>query len=396
MENAVILSGKRTPVGSFLSALSSVSAVELGGQAIGAAVRASGLKPSLVSEVIMGNVISAGLGQNPARQMSLKAGLGDSAACFSVNKVCASGMKAVALGATDIMAGLAEAVVAGGAESMSQAPHCGRLRAAPKFGETKLFDALAFDGLTDAGTGAAMGACSDLTATKLGISRKEQDDFCIESYSRALEAQKSGRLAWEIEPVRRPKAADVANDEEPPRFDGPRVARASPAFKPLESGVQPTATGANSSKLNDGACALVLASKALAAREGIKPLAEIIGFADSETLPIDFNISPAKAIKLALQRAKIEQSCVDFWEINEAFSLTVLANIKILGLDPKKVNVHGGAVSLGHPIGMSGARIILSLINVLRSQNGKIGVAAICNGGGGASAIVIRYLGNHD
>ena len=391
MKKAMILGGKRTPIGSFLGSLSSVSAVDLGGQAVKAAIGASKLGPG-VSEVIVGNVISAGLGQNPARQIASKAGVSSSVPTFLVNKVCASGLKTVTLASTNIMTGFSESAVAAGAESMSQAPHFLRMRAGLKFGDGQVLDTLTTDGLVDAFRKIPMGTCAEKTARELGLTREAQDEFCISSYEKALAAQKAGIFDWEIVGVEVAKQGLVAQDEEPKRFDREKVSKVRPAFPPFEAGAPTTVTAANASKLNDGACALILASEEAASRAGAKPLAQVLSFADAEIDSLDFNVCPAVSAKKALALAGLTPQNVDLWEFNEAFAVTGLANILALGIDAKKVNVHGGAVALGHPIGMSGARIVLSLVNALRVKGGKIGVASVCNGGGGSTAIVIKNL----
>ena len=324
--------------------------------------------------------------------MALKAGLDLRTPCLNINKVCASGMKAVSLGATNIMAGLSDVVIAGGAESMSNAPHFVRARGGVKFGDAGLIDALTNDGLIDAYKKIAMGTCAEKTAAELKLSRAAQDAYAIGSYERTHAAQKAGVLDWEIEPVDAGKAGKITADEEPKKFDKDKMTKLKTAFPAFDKTAIPTVTSANASKLNDGACAFVLASNEVTQKLKLTALAEILAFADAEVEPADFNISPAAAVNKALALAHIKAEDVDFWEFNEAFSVTGLANIQILGIDPARVNVHGGAVALGHPIGMSGARIILSLINVMRVRQGKIGVAAICNGGGGSSAIVIKLV----
>lgn len=388
-KKVVIVSAVRTPIGSFMGALSSVPATKLGAAAIKGALNKINLDPKLVDEVLMGNVVQAGNGQAPARQAALYAGLSESVACTTVNKVCASGMKAVMQGAQAIMAGDAEIVVAGGMENMSLIPHYVHLRNGVKFGPTSLVDGMQKDGLTDAYDNNAMGVCADLCATEYNITREEQDNFAIQSYERSAAAWEAGKFDAEIVPVevpqRRGDAIIVSKDEEYTNVKLDKIPSLAPVFTK-----EGTVTAANASTINDGAAALVLMSEEKAQSLGLKPLAYIKSYADAAQEPKWFTTAPAKALPKALDKAGISISDVDFFEFNEAFSVVGLANAKILGLDNKKVNVNGGAVSLGHPLGCSGARIIVTLINVLNQNNAKIGAAAICNGGGGASAIVIE------
>ena len=388
-KRVVIVSAVRTPIGSFMGALSSVPATKLGAAAIKGALNKINLDPKLVDEVLMGNVVQAGNGQAPARQAALYAGLSESVACTTVNKVCASGMKAVMQGAQAIMAGDAEIVVAGGMENMSLIPHYVHLRNGVKFGPTSLVDGMQKDGLTDAYDNNAMGVCADLCATEYNITREAQDNFAIQSYGRSAAAWEAGKFDAEIVPVevpqRRGDAIVVSKDEEFTNVKLDKIPSLAPVFTK-----EGTVTAANASTINDGAAALVLMSEEKAQSLGLTPLAYIKSYADAAQEPKWFTTAPAKALPKALDKAGISISDVDFFEFNEAFSVVGLANAQILGLDNDKINVNGGAVSLGHPLGCSGARIIVTLINVLNQNNAKIGAAAICNGGGGASAIVIE------
>jgi acetyl-CoA C-acetyltransferase len=388
-KKVVIVSAVRTPIGSFMGALSTVSASHLGAAAIKGALDKINLDPKLVDEVIMGNVVQAGVGQAPARQASRFAGLPDSVIATTVNKVCASGMKAVTQGAQAIMLGDAEIVVAGGMENMSLIPHYVHMRNGVKFGPTSMVDGMQKDGLQDAYDNNAMGVCADATATQYNITREQQDAFAIQSYERSAKAWDAGKFDNEIVPVavpqRRGEPVMVTKDEEYSNVKLDKIPALNPAF--TKDG---TVTAANASTINDGAAALVLMSEEKAQSLGLKPLAYIKSYADAEQEPKWFTTAPAKALPKALDKAGISKSDVDFFEFNEAFSVVGLANAQILGLDNDKINVNGGAVSLGHPLGCSGARIIVTLINVLEQNNAKIGAAAICNGGGGASAIVLE------
>lgn len=388
-KKVVIVSAVRTPIGSFMGALSSVPATKLGAAAIKGALNKINLDPKLVDEVLMGNVVQAGNGQAPARQAALYAGLSESVACTTVNKVCASGMKAVMQGAQAIMAGDAEIVVAGGMENMSLIPHYVHLRNGVKFGPTSLVDGMQKDGLTDAYDNNAMGVYADLCATEYNIIREAQDNFAIQSYERSAAAWEAGKFDAEIVPVevpqRRGDAIVVSKDEEYTNVKLDKIPSLAAVFTK-----EGTVTAANASTINDGAAALVLMSEEKAQSLGLKPLAYIKSYADAAQEPKWFTTAPAKALPKALDKAGISISDVDFFEFNEAFAVVGLANAQILGLDNDKINVNGGAVSLGHPLGCSGARIIVTLINVLNQNNAKIGAAAICNGGGGASAIVIE------
>ena len=388
-KKVVIVSAVRTPIGSFMGSLSTVPATKLGAIAIKGALDKINLDPNLVDEVLMGNVVQAGNGQAPARQAALYAGLPNTVACTTINKVCASGMKAVMQGAQAIMAGDAEIVVAGGMENMSLIPHYVHLRNGVKFGPTTMVDGMQKDGLTDAYDNNAMGVSADLCASEYKISREQQDAFAIQSYERSAKAWSDGKFNNEIVPVeipqRRGEPIIFSQDEEYTNVKLDKIPTLNAVF--TKDG---TVTAANASTINDGAAALVLMSEEKAQSMGLKPLAYIKSYADAAQEPKWFTTSPAKALPKALDKAGISLSDVDFFEFNEAFAVVGLANAKILGLDDDKVNVNGGAVSLGHPLGCSGARIIVTLINVLEQNNAKVGAAAICKGGGGASAIVIE------
>lgn len=388
-KKVVIVSAVRTPIGSFMGSLSTVTATKLGAIAIKGALDKINLDPNLVDEVLMGNVVQAGNGQAPARQAALYAGLNNSVTATTVNKVCASGMKAVMQGAQAIMAGDAEIIVAGGMENMSLIPHYVHLRNGVKFGPTTMVDGMQKDGLTDAYDNNAMGVCADLCAAEYKITREEQDAFAIQSYERSAKAWETGKFNNEVVPVeipqRRGEPVIFAKDEEYTNVKLDKIPALNAVF--TKDG---TVTAANASTINDGAAALVLMSEEKALSLGLKPLAYIKSYADAAQEPKWFTTSPAKALPKALEKAGLSISDVDYFEFNEAFAVVGLANAKILGLDNDKINVNGGAVSLGHPLGCSGARIIVTLINVLEQNNAKIGAAAICNGGGGASAIVIE------
>lgn len=390
-KKVVIVSAARTPIGSFMGSLSSVTATQLGATAIKGALHKINLDPGLVNEVLMGNVVQAGVGQAPARQAARYAGLPDSTPCTTVNKVCASGMKAVMQGAQAILTGDAEIVVAGGMENMSMIPHYVHLRNGVKFGPTTMVDGMQKDGLTDAYDNNAMGVCADMCATEYKITREEQDAFAIQSYQRSAKAWEAGKFDNEVVPVeipqRRGEPIIFSKDEEYTNVKLDKIPTLNAVF--TKDG---TVTAANASTINDGAAALVLMSEEKATALGLKPLAYIKSYADAEQEPKWFTTSPAKALPKALDNAGISLSDVDYFEFNEAFAVVGLANTKILGLDNDKVNVNGGAVSLGHPLGCSGARIIVTLMNVLEQNNAKIGAAAICNGGGGASAIIIERI----
>lgn len=388
-KKVVIVSAVRTPIGSFLGSLSSVPATKLGAAAIKGALAKINLDPKYVDEVLMGNVIQAGEGQAPARQAAIYAGLPNTVPCTTVNKVCASGMKAVMQGAQAILLGDANVVVAGGMENMSQIPHYVHMRNGVKFGASTLLDGLQKDGLVDAYDNNAMGVSADLCAETYKISREEQDKFAINSYSRSAASWEAGKFDTEIVPVEVPQRKGdpilVTKDEEFTNVKLDKIPALAPAF--TKTG---TVTAANASTINDGAAALVLMSEEKAKELNLKPLAYIVSYADAAHEPEFFTTAPAKALPKALEKANLKVSDVDFFEFNEAFSVVGIVNSQILNIDSNKVNVNGGAVSLGHPLGCSGARILVTLINVLQQNNGKYGAAAICNGGGGASALVIE------
>ena len=390
-KRVVIVSAVRTPIGSFMGGLSTVTAPRLGAVAIKGALEKINLDPKLIDEVFMGNVVQAGTGQAPARQAAIFAGLPDTVACTTINKVCASGMKAVMLGAQAIQCGDAEIVVAGGMENMSLIPHYMNLRNGTKFGPATMIDGMQKDGLTDAYDNSAMGVCADLCATEYNLTREDQDSFAIQSYERSAKAWDAGKFDNEIVPVAVPQRKGdpimVSKDEEFTNVKLDKIPSLNPVF--TKDG---TVTAANASTINDGAAAVILMSEEKALALGLKPLAYIKGYADAAQEPKWFTTSPAKALPKALDKAGITIDAVDYFEFNEAFAVVGLANAKILGLHNDKVNVNGGAVSLGHPLGCSGVRIIVTLINVLEQNNAKIGAAAICNGGGGASAIVIERI----
>ncbi|WP_282112085.1 acetyl-CoA C-acyltransferase [Maribacter stanieri] len=391
MKEVVIVSAVRTPIGSFMGGLSTIPAPKLGAVAIEGALKKINLDPTLVDEVIMGNVVQAGTGQAPARQAAIFAGIPNTVPCTTINKVCASGMKAVMQGAQAIALGDADIVVAGGMENMSLIPHYVHMRTGTKFGPTPLIDGMQKDGLVDAYDENAMGVCADACATKYEFSREDQDAYAIQSYKRSSEAWENGKFDNEVIPVavpqRRGEPKMVNKDEEFSNVFIDKIPNLRPAFS--KDG---TVTAANASTINDGAAALVLMSKEKAEELNLKPLAVIKSYADAAHEPEWFTTAPAKALPKALAKSNLKLEEVDFFEFNEAFSVVGLANMKILGLNDSNVNVNGGAVSLGHPLGCSGARILITLLNVLEQNNAKIGAAAICNGGGGASAIIIERL----
>lgn len=391
MKEVYIISAVRTPIGSFGGSLSSVSATKLGATAIKAAVEKAGIKPSDVQEVFMGNVLSANLGQAPATQAAKFAGLPDIPAT-TVNKVCASGAKAIMFGAQSIALGLNDIIVAGGMENMSNTPYyLDKARNGYRLGDGQITDGLVKDGLWDVYNNYHMGSAAELCASECSISREDQDAYAIESYKRSQQAQNTGKFDNEISPVEitnhKGEVTLLYTDDEPTTVKFDKIPSLKPVFK--KDG---TVTAANASTLNDGAAALVLMSKEKAEELGVKPIARILGYADAQQAPEWFTTAPAKAIPRALENAGIDASQVDFYEINEAFSVVSLVNNRQLNLDAAKVNVNGGAVSLGHPLGASGARIVVTLLNVLQQNGGKIGVAGICNGGGGASALVVEIL----
>ena len=392
MKEVVIVSAVRTPMGSFRGCLSSVSATKLGSAAIKGAIEKAGIDNRIVNEVFMGNVLQANLGQAPARQAAIFAGLSKDVPCTTINKVCSSGMKSIMIAAQTILSGDNDVVIAGGMENMSSVPHyMDKSRTGQKLGDMKLIDGLVKDGLTDVYGRVHMGVCAETCAKEMEFSREEQDAFAIESYNRSSQSWKDGKFANEIVPVevpqRRGDALIISEDEE---YKNVRMEKI-PALRPVFDR-EGTITAANASTLNDGASALVLMSAEKAAELNITPLAKIRSYADAAQEPEWFTTAPAKALPIALGKAGLSTSDVDYYELNEAFSVVGLANMKILDLDASTVNVNGGAVSLGHPLGSSGSRIIVTLINVLKQNNGKIGAAGICNGGGGASAIVIELV----
>ena len=382
----------RTPIGSFGGSLSSISATALGGIAIKGALEKAGLPKDLIDEVIMGSVIQAGLGQAPARQAAKAAGLPDKVICTTINKVCASGMKSIAIAAQNIMLGDADIIIAGGMESMSNVPFYNTSqRWGNKYGDVVMQDGLAKDGLVDVYDKVAMGNFADACASKYNVSREAQDAFAVNSYKKAQDAMEHGWFKNEIIPVEIPQkkgaALIVDKDEEPLKVNFDKLAQLNPAFSK-----EGTVTAANASTMNDGAAAVVLMSATKAKELGIQPIAIIKGFADAEQDPKWFTTSPALALPKALAKANVEINEIDFFEFNEAFSVVGIVNTEILKIDATKVNIHGGAVALGHPLGCSGARIIVSLVHILRKHKAKYGAAAICNGGGGASAMVIELV----
>ena len=386
-----IVSAVRTPMGSFLGGLSSVPATQLGAVAIKGALEKANLSASLVDEVYMGNVLQAGVGQAPARQAAIAAGIGNNVPCTTINKVCASGMKSVALGAQSILAGDNHIVVAGGMENMSMTPHYMSGRSGTKFGNIQMLDGITKDGLLDVYNKVPMGNCAELCAKEHNISRTDQDNFAIESYKRASAAWEQGKFLDEVVPVAvtqrkgDPKIVDC--DEEYKNVFLDKIPNLRPAFDKEGS-----ITAANASTLNDGASCLLLASEEAVQKHGLSPIGKIISYADAAHEPEWFTTAPSKAVPKALAKADLSVSDVDYWELNQAFSVVGIANTKLLGLDPAKVDVNGGAVALGHPLGNSGSRILVTLIHVLKQNSGKIGAAGICNGGGGASAMVIENI----
>jgi acetyl-CoA acetyltransferase family protein len=390
-KKVVIVSAVRTPIGSFMGGLSTVPAPRLGAVAIKGALDKIKLDPNLVDEVFMGNVVQAGEGQAPARQAAIYAGLPNSVACTTVNKVCASGMKAVMLGTQAILCGDAEIIVAGGMENMSLIPHYTNLRTGTKFGPTTMIDGIQKDGLVDAYDNNAMGVCADLCASEYKFTREDQDKAAIQSYERSAKAWDNGNFDEEVVPVSVPQRKGdpiiVSKDEEFTNVKLDKIPSLNPVF--TKDG---TVTAANSSTINDGAAAVILMTEEKALSLGLKPLAYIRSYADAAQEPKWFTTTPSIAVPKALKKAGLTVTDVDYFEFNEAFAVVGLANGKILGIDDTKLNVNGGAVSLGHPLGCSGVRIIVTLLNVLEQNNGKIGAAAICNGGGGASAIVIERI----
>jgi acetyl-CoA C-acetyltransferase len=391
MKEVYIVAAVRTPIGSFLGSLSSVPAIQLGAAAISGALKKINLAPEHVQEVFMGNVLQANEGQAPARQAALSAGLDKNTPCTTINKVCASGMKAIAIAAQTIKAGDNDCVVAGGMENMSMVPHYYDARSGVKLGNVTMVDGLVKDGLWDVYTNKHMGNCAETCATEKNISREEQDDFAITSYKRSKAAWDAGKFDNEVVPVSVPQrkgdAIIVNQDEEYKNVFLDKIPGLRPAFDK-----EGTVTAANASTLNDGASALILMSKEKMESLGLKPLAKIVSYADAAQDSEWFTTAPSLAVPKALKKANLSVGDIDYWELNQAFAVVGLANIKELGLNPEKVDVNGGAVSLGHPLGNSGSRVVVTLINVLKQNNGKLGAAAICNGGGGASAIVIENI----
>lgn len=388
-KEVVIVSAVRTPIGSFLGSLSSVPATKLGSIAIKGALDKINLDPTLVQEVLMGNVVQAGTGQAPARQAALGAGIPDTVPCTTINKVCSSGMKTVMQAAQSIALGDADIIIAGGMENMSMTPHYMHLRNGQKFGPATMIDGMQRDGLVDAYDNNAMGVCADACASKYNFSREDQDAFAIESYTRSKNAWETGKFKDEVVPVevpqRRGDAIIVSEDEEYKNVKMDKIPALRAAFS--KDG---TVTAANASTINDGAGAMILMSAEKAKELKITPLASIIGYADAAHEPEWFTTAPSKALPKALAKAGVSKNEIDYFELNEAFAVVGLANIKLLDLDPANVNVNGGAVSLGHPLGCSGVRILITLINVMKQNGGKLGAAGICNGGGGASAVVLK------
>jgi acetyl-CoA C-acetyltransferase len=392
MKEVYIVSAVRTPMGSFGGSLKGLSATQLGAAAIRGALAKAGVKPEQVQDVYMGCVLQANLGQAPARQAAKFAGLPDNVNCTTVNKVCASGMKAISIAAQSIALGDADIVVAGGMESMSNVPfYADSMRWGNKYGNVSMIDGLAKDGLTDVYDGKAMGNAAELCARECGISREEQDAFAVESYKRSQQAWEKGMFNEEVVPVEIPQRKGdpviFSKDEEPYNVKFDKIPSLNPAFQ--KDG---TVTAANASTMNDGAAALVLMSREKAEELGLKPIARILSNADAEQAPEWFTTTPSIAVPKAVNKAGIKMEDVSFWELNEAFAVVGIENTRRMKLDPSKVNVHGGAVSLGHPLGASGARIIVTLLNVLKQHKGQYGAAGICNGGGGASAMVIENL----
>lgn len=391
MKDVVIVSVARTPIGSFMGSLSSIPATKLGATAIKGALEKINLDSNLIEEVFMGNVVSAGLGQAPARQAAIYAGIPDNVPCTTVNKVCASGMKSIMLAAQTIALGDAEIVVAGGMENMSSIPHYQHARKGSKFGPITMEDGMQKDGLIDAYGKVAMGVCADECADEYKFSREQQDEFAIQSYNRSAKAWSEGKFDDEIVPVaipqRRGEPIIFSEDEEYKNVKMEKIPALRAAFTK-----EGTVTAANASTINDGGAALVLMSAEKAKELNLKPLAKIVSYADAAHEPKWFTTAPAKALPKALAKANISIDDVDYFELNEAFSIVGLANMKILNISDEKVNVNGGAVSLGHPLGVSGARIVIALTSILKQNNAKIGAAAICNGGGGASALILERI----
>jgi acetyl-CoA C-acetyltransferase len=391
MKEVYIIAAARTPIGSFLGSLSTIEAPKLGAAAIKGAIKKANINLNVVDEVFMGNVLQANLGQAPARQAAIFAGLNENVPCTTVNKVCASGMKAIMLGAQSIMTGDNQCVVVGGMENMSLVPHYYNARIATKLGDVKMIDGMVKDGLTDVYNRVHMGVCAETCAREKKITREEQDNFAITSYKRSAAAWDAGKFNEEVVPVEVPQrkgdAIVVSKDEEYTNVNMDKIPALSPVFDK-----EGTVTAANASTLNDGASALILMSKEKMDELGLKPIAKIVNYADAAQAPEWFTTSPTLAVNKALTKANLKSTDIDFWELNQAFAVVGIANTKLLNIDAAKVDVNGGAVALGHPLGNSGARIIVTLINVLKQNGGKIGAAAICNGGGGASAMIIENM----
>lgn len=391
LKEVYIVSAVRTPMGSFMGGLSTIPATQLGSVAIKGALDKGNVKSEWIDEVFMGNVLQAGVGQAPARQAALGAGLGQNVPCTTVNKVCASGMKAIMFGAQSILAGDNQVVVVGGMENMSQVPHYLDGRNGVKFGNIAMLDGITKDGLLDVYSKVPMGNCAEICAREHNITREDQDQFAIDSYTKAAAAWKAGKFNNEILPVSVPQRKGdpimVTEDEEYKNVFLDKISSLRPAFEK-----EGTVTAANASTLNDGASALILASKEAVEKYGLTPIAKIVSYADAAHAPEWFTTAPSKAVPIALGKAGLSVADIDFWELNEAFAVVGIANTKLLGLDPAKVDVNGGAVAIGHPLGNSGSRVIVTLINVLKQNGGKFGGAAICNGGGGASAMIIENI----
>lgn len=390
MKEVFIVAAKRTPVGGLLGSLSGFTAPQLGAHAIKAALCAAAIEPNLVDEVYFGNVLSAGLGQSPARQAAMFAGIPHDADATTINKVCASGMKSAMIGAQQIQLGLSNIVVAGGMESMSNTPHYLHARRGNKLGDMQLTDGMVKDGLWDVYNDYHMGSAAELCARTYSITRQAQDEYALESYRRAVEATKSGKFAGEITPVSITTKAgntQITDDEDIYKVVPEKVSRLQPVFE--KDG---TVTAANASNLNDGAATLILASAAAVKQYNLKPLARIAGFADAANAPEWFTTAPSKAIPKAIKNAGLTARDIDYYEINEAYAAVAIANMQLLDLNNSNVNIYGGAVAIGHPLGASGARIMCTLLSVLQNNNARYGVAGICNGGGGASAVVIENL----
>lgn len=390
MNEVYIIAAKRTPIGGFLGNLAEFSATQLGAIAIKEAYQSVGIDPNAICSVYMGNVLSANLGQSPARQASIFAGISENTDCTIVNKVCAAGMKATILGAQQIQLGLEDLVITGGMESMSNVPHYNLLRKPVKFGDANCIDGLLKDGLTDVYNNFHMGNAAEMCVEKYNLTREQQDEYALSSYAKAVKATNEGKFTNEIIPIKinhKTGETIVNNDEDIFKVIPEKVSKLNPVF--VKNG---TITAANASNLNDSAAALLLASKEAVEKYNLKPLAKIISYADAAQAPEWFTTAPSIAITKALKQAKLSLNDIDYFEINEAYAAVVLANQKILDLDSKKINIYGGAVAMGHPLGASGARIICTLISVLKQEGGKYGVASICNGGGGASAIIIENI----